>query len=52
MSSAAVLFILGIVAVVLGYTAVATAFAVLAKTLFLLGSAARLQRGMPGRTTA
>ena len=44
MSSAVILFIIGIVLVVLGYPAIAAALATVAKVLFLLGRAARLQR--------
>jgi len=47
MSSAVILFIIGIVLVVLGYPAIAAALATLAKVLFLFGRAARLQRATP-----
>jgi uncharacterized membrane protein YtjA (UPF0391 family) len=43
MSSAVVCFVIAVVAVVLGYGAIAAALAGVAKLLFVLGSAARLQ---------
>ena len=43
MSYAAVCFVIAVVAVVLGYGTIAAALAGLAKLLFVLGSAARLQ---------
>lgn len=45
MSYAAVCFLLGTVAVVLGYTELAAALAGFVKVLFVLNSASRLQRG-------
>ena len=47
MSYAAMCFLIAVVAVVLGYGAIATALAGFAKLLFLLGSAARLQAATP-----
>jgi uncharacterized membrane protein YtjA (UPF0391 family) len=47
MSYAAFLFVIAILAVVLGYATIAAALAGLAKLLFVLGSAARLQAARP-----
>lgn len=47
MSSAVTCFVIAVLAVVLGYGAIAAALAGLAKLLFVLGTAARLQATDP-----
>ena len=47
MSYAAVCFVIAVLAVVLGYGTIAAALAGVAKLLFVLGSAARLQAASP-----